>query len=380
MNPFYLKSFFIVFLFLISFISSPSLQAAKPMEEDGPVSPTSSGKGHSVEVEAKEKEITFTECTIRTIAGNTARYATLEAEFATQIRLNKPFGIAIDNQDNLFIADSKNHMIRKVDVNNRVFTVAGTGRPGFTGDGNWASLARLNNPLAVAVNSQGDVFIADTDNNRVRKVSGGRINTTLGNRIGYGNQTYLSGPWGLALDDQDNLFISHMYTQIYKVSPTNITTFLNDHAIARNLTVSSVYPGYVFYTQMPPSGEEIIKGMSTAMRDIVAGVHNSPGFSGDGGPALQAQLDGASGLAIDDQGNLYVADTNNHRIRRVDTFGVISTVAGNGVKGFSGDNGPSTQAQLDSPQDVAIDSQGNLYVADTGNNKIRKVTCRLVSK
>ncbi|MGV3559149.1 NHL domain-containing protein [Larkinella arboricola] len=258
---------------------------------------------------------------------------------AVQANLSSPYGVAVDTQGNLFIADFGNNRIRKVTANGMINTVAGTGTQGFSGDGGPATTASLRHPRGVAVDTQGNLFIADLDNQRIRKVSSGGIITTVA-----GNGTYGSGgdggpatsagigsPYGVAVDKQGNLFIADgSNNRIRKVSPTGIIT-------------------------------------------TVAG-NGTYGFSGDGGPATSAQLSSPSGVAVDAQGNLFIADASNYRIRKVATNGLIYTVAGNGPIGDSGDGGPATSAQLNLPTGVAVDSQGNLFIADMGNRRIRKVS------
>jgi uncharacterized protein (TIGR03437 family) len=255
---------------------------------------------------------------------------------ATGAGLNGPLGVAVDSAGNLYIADSFNNRIRKVS-NGVITTIAGNGKPGFSGDNGPATSAQLDGPQGVAVDSAGNIYIADTNNKRIRKVSNGVIATVAGSglcctNIGDGGSAtvaQLGAPLGIAVDSVGNFYIADSVNdRIRKVSNGVITTFAGNGGI---------------------------------------------GFSGDNGPATSAQLSGTGGVSTDAAGNVYIADVNNFRVRRV-TNGVITTVAGNGTGGFSGDNGLATNAELNQPNGVAVDLAGNLYVADTGNNRIRLLT------
>lgn len=210
-----------------------------------------------------------------------------------------------------------------------VTTVAGNGVAGLAGDGGPATAASLRFPCGTAVDGSGNVFIADQSNNRIRRVSAGGIITTFvgaGGAPGFGDggpaaSAYLSLPSGVALDASGNLFIADTGDyRIRKVSATGTIT-------------------------------------------TVAGSGNY-GFSGDGGPATLASLASPRAVAVDGSGNLFIVDSDNGRIRKVSTGGIITTVAGNGVAGYSGDGGPATAAALNGPSGVAVDASGNLFIAD----------------
>ena len=244
---------------------------------------------------------------------------------ASQAQLNQPEGVAVDASGNLYIADTDNNRIRKISSNGIITTVAGNGIAGFRGDGGPASQAQLNHPEGVAVDASGNLYIADTGNNRIRKISpDGIITTVAGNGAadfggddGPASQAQLNHPEGVAVDASGNLFIADTDNdRIREVSPNGIIT-------------------------------------------TVAG---DAGFSGDGGPASQAQLNHPEGVAVDAQGNLYIADTGNNRIRKISPDGIIVTIAGNG-----------TPAILDAPTGIAVGASGNIFIADTGNNRIRVV-------
>ena len=276
---------------------------------------------------------------ITTVAGTGTRGFSGDGGPAAAARLNHPGGVAVDGADNLFIADWGARRIRKVDTAGVITTVAGTGRSGFSGDGGPATTARLNCPCGVAVDGAGNLFIADEGTHRIRKVDAAGVITTVAGTgtSGFSGDggpavnAHLDRPSDVAVDGAGNLFIADQGNyRIRKVDTAGVIT-------------------------------------------TVAGAGTS-GFSGDGGPATAARLFFPAGVAVDGAGNLFIADRGNRRIRRVDTAGVITTVAGTGTCGFSGDGGPATAARLDRPVGVAVDGAGNLFIADSGNHLIRILT------
>jgi len=275
---------------------------------------------------------------ITTFAGNgTAGYSG-DGGPATSAQLNFPTGIATDTFGNLYIVDYQNNRIRKVTPGGVISTVVGNGTGGFSGDGGLATSAMIYQPEGVAADRNGNLYIADAGNNRIRKVTpGGVISTFAGNgTAGYSGDggpavsAQVSQPEGLVVDAAGNLYI----------------------ADSENNRIRKVTPSGVIST--------------------VAG-NGAVGFSGDGGPATAAQLSFPLSVALDTAGSLYIADTNNNRIRKVNTGGTIATVAGTGTFGYSGDGGPATLAEIAQPEGVALDGAGNLYIADTFNNRVREV-------
>jgi hypothetical protein len=249
--------------------------------------------------------------------------------------------VSEDGSGNLFIADTYNDRIRKVSSSGIITTVAGNATSGYfndgSGDGGAATNASLYYPTGVAVDGSGNLFIADRYDNRIRKVSpSGIITTVAGNAIygysgdgGAATNAGLHYPTGVTVDGSGNLFIADSYnSRIRKVSPSGIIS-------------------------------------------TVAG-NGTYGYSGDGGAATNAALTYPSGVSVDGSDNLFIAESDISRIRKVSSSGVITTVAGNGTDGYSGDGGAATAAALYGPRGVSVDSSGNLFIADYSNSRVRK--------
>lgn len=276
---------------------------------------------------------------ITTVAGNGEEGYSGDGGMATAAKLNNPEGIDLDNQGNLYIADRDNHCIRKVDTQGFITTIAGDSNEGYSGDGGMAIVAQLNDPVSVMVDTSGNLYIADMDNHRIRKVdTQGIITTIAGNgEEGYSGDGYtatqaqLNLPHDMALDVEDMLYIADTHNHcIRQVDTTGIiTTFAGNY-------------------------EE--------------------GFSGDYNTATMARFNDPESLVLDKQGNLYITDMDNHRVRQITPQGIITTIAGNGEEGYSGDGETATAAELNNPEGIALDTQGHLYIADTHNHRIRKLT------
>ena len=281
---------------------------------------------------------------IRSVAGNGANANSGDGNLGIYASFGAPGGVAVDAQGNLYVSDSNFHRVRRVTASDgRIAHFAGspTGVSGSQGDFGSATAARLNRPTAIALDAQGNVYIADSGNHRIRRIdiSNNTITTYAGNGSasfsgdgGAATLASLNNPTGLAFDAQGNLFIADR----------------NNQRIRRV--------------------DAVTKNMST-----VAGT-GAQGFSGDDGPASNAVLNNPSDVAVDGNNNLYIVEQSSHRVRRVNTGSqVIKTVAGAGTQGFSGDGGPALLAQFNMPTSLGFDALGNLYVGDSANARVRRI-------
>ena len=295
--------------------------------------------------------------TITTIAGGGSLSAggPNEGSMATSVSLISPRNIAVDGNGNLYISDFGAHRVYKMAADGTLTTLAGTGSLGYSGDG-VAALNQLNFPTALAVDHQGAVYIADSGNHLIRKVSGGRIASIARAAL----------PTGLAFDGGSTLFVAdHSAAQILEIPLSSGT------ATAMNVSVSDVVygnDGNLYVADGTVVRRVSLFGSSSK---VIAGGGNLA--EGDGGPAIQARLNHPTGFALDSLGNLYIADHDNNRIRRVGLDGTIYTIAGTGASGNTGDGGPATIATFNGPTSLIFDSNGNLYIADTGNSRIRMI-------
>jgi len=314
---------------------------------------------------------------------------------ATSALLSYPVDMTFDASGNLYIADSGNNRIRKVTPDGVISTVAGNGASHFSGDGGLSTSARLFNPIGVATDTAGNVYIADTENSRIRKVTpDGVISTVAGNgTFGFGGDNglatsaLLSNPLAVAVDTAGNLYIADPGNRrIRKVTPAGVISTVAGNGTSgsdgdggpatsasfSNLTDLAVDASGNLY--IADSGNRRIRKVTLAgIISTVAG-NGTFGSRGDGGPATAASFSNPIGLAVDASGNLYIADSTQSRIRKVTPAGIISTEAGNGTFGSGGDGGPATSASLTNPTGLAVDASGNLYIADSAQSRIRKVT------
>ena len=277
---------------------------------------------------------------ITAIAGNGTRGYTGEFNgTAVAAQLSDPRGVAVDTARNIYIADTGNYRIRKVDTAGFITSIAGGGAGPTLGDGGTATFALLNAPGAVAVDPAGNIYVADTAYNRIRRIDAfGTITTVAGaGRPGYsGDQSFanaaqLNKPCGVAIDLSGNIYAADTANnRVRKIDPAGIIT--------------------------------------TAAGDGKAS------YGGDGGAAANAQLNNPCGVATDLSGNVYIADTANNRVRKIDNAGIITTIAGDGTRGTLGDGADAAFAQLNGPAGIAVDSSGNIYIADTDNELVRKLS------
>jgi len=330
--------------------------------------------------------------TITTVAGNGTYGYAGDGGAATSAEFRNPYGLAVDASGNLYIADGYNYRVRKVSTSGIITTVVGTGNCcGYTGDGGPATSAWLYVPSGVAVDAAGDLYIADTDDQRIRKVNlAGTISTVAGNgSAGYlgdggpATSAELDNPVGVAVDAGGNLHIADSgEARIRLVSAAGTITTLVGGAtgdgglgvfgyLSQPAGIARDNSGNTYVTDT--NNNRVRKVAANGIVTTVAGT-GEPGLSGDGGPATSAQLNSPAGLALDKSGNLYIADSNNRVIRKVSSAGTITTVAGTGgCCGYTGDGGPATSAQIGTPYGLAVDSSGNLYISDITNDVIRKV-------
>lgn len=331
---------------------------------------------------------------IRTIAGNGSESARGDGGPALAAGVDFPIGLAFDAQGNLYESQYYEHKVRKITPAGIITTVAGNGSAGYSGDGGPATAASLNNPFGIAVDSAGNLYIADLNNGRVRRVSPDGTITTVagtGDFDNYGNggpatQAAIAAPSGVAVDARGDLYIADAGSdQIRKVTPDGVISLLagsGDHGFSGDggpaVNASLAEPtgiavdtgGNVFFTDVVNLRVRVIAPNGIITTFAGNGIGR---FAGDGDAALRAAFDFPGKVTFDSLGNLYISDTFNYRVRKVTPSGAISTVAGNGLIAFSGDGGPATAASLDEPYGLAADRQGNLYIADRLNHRVRKV-------
>ncbi len=329
---------------------------------------------------------------ITTVAGNGTQGYSGDNGPATKAQLNGLAGIAVDGNGNLYFSDTLGSWVRKVTPAGIITTIAGTGSNGYSGDGVPARGAQLNGPTGIAVDGLGNVYIADTNNVRIRMIStAGTISTLAGS--GSGGFSGDAGPavkaqfyrlFGIAVDGAGNLFIADTYNaRIREVAGGIINTvagngtegFGGDRgqalAAMMNDPVGVAVDG-AGNILIADQNNYRIRRVSSGGITTLAGT-GMLSYSGDGGPATAAQMNQPAGIAVDGSGNIYVVDSSNSRVRIISAGGVITTFAGTGAAGYSGDNGQATGAQLNNPWGVAVDGGGNVYISDTFNSVIRKV-------
>ncbi len=314
----------------------------------------------------------------QTVAGRIRRVDTAGIITTVATGVRSPRGLAVDRSGNLYIADRVNYRIRRVDGSGIIATIAGIGESGYGGDGGPANQAQLYKPKDATVDNSGNLYIADTYNHRIRRVDTSGIITTIagnGHRGHSGDggpalEAELSSPESVAVDNAGNLYIADTYNhRVRRVDPQgNITTVTTQPRYPSDVAVDGTGNLYIADTQR----DRVLRVDGSGNVTTVAGTRES-GYSGDGGPANAAQLDSPRGVAVDGAGNLYIADTGNNRIRRVDGSGIITTFAGS-VEGYDTRGyGPAVEATLYSPVGVAVDKTGNLYISEDLTKVIRRV-------
>ena len=334
--------------------------------------------------------------TINTVAGTGVKAFSGDGGAAISAALANPFSMAADAAGNVYVADRDNHRVRRIDTSGNITTVAGNGEQGFFGDGGLATSASLNTPTAVAVDTNGNIYIADSNNNRVRVVANGNINTFAGNgNAGYSGDggaatsASLYTPRGVAVDANGVVYIADTNNHVVrKVTGGTISTiagnaqqqgFYGDNGTASSAgldTPTGVAVDATGKVYVADSNNHRVRLLSAATLSTFAG-NGTAAYSGDGGSATSAAIAFPLGVSLDGMGNIFVADSNNHVIRRVGSTGTITTIAGEGEQGFFGDAGGPNAAVLDTPSGV-LPLNGNVYIADLNNQRVRSTSATLL--
>ncbi|GAA2611562.1 NHL domain-containing protein [Paractinoplanes durhamensis] len=357
--------------------------------------------GSSVATTAVVRKITALGV-ISTVAGNTWKSWSGDGGQATAAQLGHPAGAAVDATGTVFVADSANNRIRKITTAGVISTVAGTGLPCVApcgnsdiADGGTATAGNLYNPQAVAVTTAGDLYIADTGHNRIRKVTAAGVISTVagtgssGNTDGAVATAKLSKPYGLAVTAAGAVYFadqgSHKIRMVSggvvsTVAGSGTGTFGGDGGAPTSADLKS--PTDVRFDRagdiyIADTGNHVIRRVHAGVISTVAGTGGTAGSTGDGGLATAATLSSPGGLEFDGAGNIYIADTGNHAVRRVDRHGIIHNVAGklgSGSWGGDGAAGAASGGYLFSPARLALDSAGDLYIPSSGELRVRMLT------
>ena len=335
--------------------------------------------------------------TIATIAGDGVATYSGDGSAATTASIAYPMGVCMDATGNFYIADNYNNCIRKINTSGIITTIAGTGTvAGFGGDGGQATAALLNGPTAVAVDATGIIYVADLNNNRIRKINtSGIISTFAGTGVpgfsgdgGAATAAKLQLPFDVISDASGNIIVADLANnRIRKINSSGVISTIAGHspggysgdggaATSANLN----YPAEIAYDisgnlYIVDNGNNVIRKVNTSgiITTVAGSTSGAAGFGGDGGAATAALLNSPTGIAVDAIGNLYISDGSNNRIREVHTTGIINTIAGNGTAGYSGDGGAAISAEISNPYSAVLDPAGNFYFADYANNRIRKL-------
>lgn len=301
---------------------------------------------------------------------------------ANRASLSAPSALVVDSSKNVYIVDAGNDRIRMITAKTQnINTIAGTGTVGFSGDGAAATTANLGTPSGIAVDSQGNLYLADSGNLRVRKFTvGGNINTVAGNgKVSYSGDggpataAQMNGPLGVGIDKGGNLYVSDSRNQVVRqVAKSGTISSIGSGSFVLPQGVAVDSAGDVFVADLQGN---VVRRIGTDGSFTTFAGNGTQGYSGDGGPATGAELNAPIAVAVDSHDNVYIAEFSNSRIRKVAAAdGTISTIAGNGNQGYSGDGGPAVEASLNGPRGIAVDAAGNVYIADTANSRIREVT------
>ncbi len=330
---------------------------------------------------------------INTYAGNGICGNSGDGGPATSAEICTVFGIAYDNSGNLYISGST--LVRKVNSLGSISTFAGNGFYGSSGNGGPATSAELESPYYVAVDDSFNVYISDYGTCNIRKVNTlGLISTIAGNGVkgysgdgGQATNAALWDPLGIAVDNFHNLFIADYGNSRIREVKTNgiITTiagngvggYSGDGGNATNAEINlsgAVYVDGTGNIYISDANNQCVRKVNTSGIILTIAGNGSGGYSGDGGPATVAEFNGPVYTIVDGQGNLYISDQGNDCVRFINTSGIISTIAGNGTAGYSGDGGMATSAELNFPEGLALDATGDLYIAEYLNYRVRIIS------
>jgi sugar lactone lactonase YvrE len=334
---------------------------------------------------------------ITTIAGNGVGTYAGDGGQATSASFSEPQGVVIDDTGNVYVVDEDDDVIRKINTSGIIHTIIGTGSVGYSGDGGQAKLAKLNSPGGAVIDRKGNIYITDTYNHVIRKVNTSGIISTIaghGTISGYGGDggaatnAYLNFPEMITVDGIGNIYVTDAGNNrvrkidtagiIKTIAGTGVAAYAGDGGAATSAKLA--YPTGI---ALDTTSEIIYIGdaNNNAVRKIdAAGIITTfagtgvVGYSGNGGLAMVAKLHSPQGVAIDTAGTIYISDGGNNVIRKVTTAGIISTYVGTGVAGYGGDGGPAVLAKIYNPPGITVDVTGNLYIAEYFNSRVRKVT------
>jgi hypothetical protein len=326
---------------------------------------------------------------LTTIAGNKQGGSTADNVKATEAKLNKISKLAIDSYGQIYFGDYLTYRIRKIDTLGIIRTVVGNGVKGYDGDGGLAISANINSITGLAIDNKDNLYFSDANNYVIRKVTNSGIITTVAGNGTNGNSeegskatsAKLLSPYGIAVDSIGNIYFIDGNVYVRKITSTGNIENIAGNGILGDATgdggdAKKAQLGYPFEITIDKLGNlyfgnkrEIRKISSSGIISRYAG-NGSVFYSGDGGFATNAEMNQIEGISIDNYNNLFVVDEN--RIRKITSDGIITTIAGNGKQGFSGDGGLAIEASLNDPSDIIIDTLNNIYIAE--NNRIRKVT------
>ncbi len=334
---------------------------------------------------------------ITTIAGNGIGTYSGDGGQATNASFSEPQGVVIDDTGNVYVVDEDDNVIRKINTLGIIHTLIGTGVVGFGGDGGAATAAKLNSPGGAVIDRKGNIYIADTYNHAIRKVNTlGIISTIAGHGTisGYGGDgaiataAYLNFPEMVTVDGIGNIYITDAgNNRIRKIDTTGIIKTIAGTGVAAYAgdggaatAAKLAYPtGIVIDTTtgiiyIGDANNNVVRKINTVGIITTFAGTGFLGYSGNGGMATAAKLNSPQGVTIDTAGTVYISDGGNNAIRKVNTSGIISTYAGTGVAGYSGDGGPAIFAKIYNPPGITVDIAGNLYIAEYFNSRVRKVT------